>query len=102
MLCIRGCRGAIGVLLGYFDYVCQLSNTRLCDFAAARDVIMDFKVLKELRRGRGMGLSELSKLSGVSIDRLGLIERGEVLYPNYATIERIVEALGYRLSISLR
>lgn len=54
---------------------------------------MDGKKIRDLRMKRGISLTELSKLSGVSKSYLSFIERGKQTNPSIEVIEKIAKAL---------
>jgi XRE family transcriptional regulator of biofilm formation len=54
---------------------------------------MDGKKIKDLRINRGMSLTELSKVSGVSKSYLSFIERGKQKNPSIDVIEKLASAL---------
>lgn len=54
---------------------------------------MDGKKIRDLRIERGISLTELSKLSGVSKSYLSFIERGKQTNPSIDVIEKIAKAL---------
>ncbi|HHY74882.1 MAG TPA: helix-turn-helix transcriptional regulator [Bacillus bacterium] len=54
---------------------------------------MDGKKIRDLRIKRGLTLTELSKLSGVSKSYLSFIERGKQTNPSIEVIEKIAKAL---------
>lgn len=60
-----------------------------------------FEKLKTLRLKTGMSMVELAEKSGIKQGDISKIERG--LKPNvsYRVIERLVNAMGYRLDIAL-
>ncbi|MFZ3589657.1 helix-turn-helix domain-containing protein [Bacillus sp. DJP31] len=55
---------------------------------------MDGKKIKELRLRRGISLTELSKISGVSKSYLSFIERGKQKNPSIDVLEKLAVALG--------
>ncbi|MFN5417944.1 MAG: helix-turn-helix domain-containing protein [Flavobacteriia bacterium] len=61
---------------------------------------MDLKKLKLIRKSKGVTLKEMSKVVGVSAERLSLIERGMV-NPSFQTVLNIVDFLGCQLLIVL-
>lgn len=54
---------------------------------------MDGKKIRELRVKRGLSLTELAKLSGISKSYLSFIERGEQANPSIEVIDKIAHAL---------
>ncbi|MBM7662664.1 transcriptional regulator with XRE-family HTH domain [Bacillus mesophilus] len=54
---------------------------------------MDGKIIKELRLKRGMSLTELANVSGVSKSYLSFIERGKQNNPSIEVIEKLAAAL---------
>ncbi|WP_017755130.1 helix-turn-helix domain-containing protein [Calidifontibacillus oryziterrae] len=54
---------------------------------------MDGKKIRDLRIKRGLSLSELAKLSGVSKSYLSFIERGKQTNPSIEVVEKIAAAL---------
>ncbi|WP_456276812.1 helix-turn-helix domain-containing protein [Bacillus sp. AK128] len=54
---------------------------------------MDGKRIKELRLKRGMSLTELSNVSGVSKSYLSFIERGKQNNPSIEVMEKLAHAL---------
>ena len=54
---------------------------------------MDGKKIRDLRLKRGLSLTELSRLSGVSKSYLSFIERGKQTNPSIEVIEKIAKAL---------
>jgi len=54
---------------------------------------MDGKKIRDLRLKRGLSLTELSRLSGVSKSYLSFIERGKQTNPSLEVIEKISKAL---------
>ena len=61
---------------------------------------MDLKVIKEIRKSKKVKLNDLSKKTGLRVDRLSRIEKGEV-DPSINTVELILNELGFKLSISI-
>lgn len=54
---------------------------------------MDGKKIRELRVKRGLSLTELAKLSGISKSYLSFIERGKQANPSIEVIDKIAHAL---------
>jgi XRE family transcriptional regulator of biofilm formation len=54
---------------------------------------MDGKKIKELRIKRGLSLTELSKIAGVSKSYLSFIERGKQKNPSIEVLEKLASAL---------
>ncbi len=54
---------------------------------------MDGKKIRDLRIKKGMSLTELAKLSGISKSYLSFIERGKQTNPSIEVIEKISKAL---------
>lgn len=54
---------------------------------------MDGKKIRDLRVKRGLSLTELAKLSGVSKSYLSFIERGKQANPSIEVIDKIANAL---------
>lgn len=54
---------------------------------------MDGKKIRDLRMKRGISLTELARLSGVSKSYLSFIERGKQTNPSIEVIEKIAKAL---------
>lgn len=59
------------------------------------------KRLRELREERRISLRELSRLSGISVNALSLIERG-MTSPSVSTLYRLVDALGVPITAIFR
>ncbi|MFZ3589650.1 helix-turn-helix domain-containing protein [Bacillus sp. DJP31] len=55
---------------------------------------MDGKKIKDLRIRRGISLTELSKISGVSKSYLSFIESGKQKNPSIEVLEKLANALG--------
>lgn len=55
------------------------------------------KAIRELRQKRGDTLDAVAKESGITLNMLSLIERGEG-NPTWATVRRIAAALGVQVS----
>jgi len=51
------------------------------------------ELVKKKRLEKGLSLRQLSKISGVSLGRLGDIERGDTKNPKLKTLQKIAEAL---------
>ncbi|KEF37754.1 putative transcriptional regulator [Schinkia azotoformans MEV2011] len=58
---------------------------------------MDGKKIRDLRMKKGMSLTELAKLSGISKSYLSFIERGKQTNPSIEVIEKISKALSVDL-----
>jgi XRE family transcriptional regulator, master regulator for biofilm formation len=54
---------------------------------------MDGKKIRELRMERGISLTELAKISGISKSYLSFIERGKQKNPGIDVVEKIARAL---------
>lgn len=50
--------------------------------------------IRELRESKGIGINELSRLSGVSAGYISSLERGEKKNPSSKTLEKLAKALG--------
>lgn len=50
--------------------------------------------IKELRESKGLGVNELSRLSGVSAGYISALERGDKQNPSPKTLEKLANALG--------
>jgi transcriptional regulator with XRE-family HTH domain len=61
---------------------------------------MNLKTLKEIRKLRKISIKELSRLTGVSRDRISLIERDKV-NPSFGTVKTICAALNCNIVITL-
>ena len=57
--------------------------------------------LRELREKKGLSLDDLSRVSGVTRDHIGRIERGESQNPREQTIEALSKALDIHPSLLL-
>ena len=57
--------------------------------------------LRELREERRISLRELGRLSGISVNALSLIERGQTS-PSVSTLYKVVEALGVPITAIFR
>ncbi|EKN68972.1 helix-turn-helix transcriptional regulator [Schinkia azotoformans] len=58
---------------------------------------MNGKKIRDLRMKKGMSLTELAKLSGISKSYLSFIERGKQTNPSIEVIEKISKALSVDL-----
>lgn len=54
-------------------------------------------IIHELRGDKS--LNSLAKESGLQVTQIRKIESGEIKEPTYKTIEKILDALGYRLQV---
>lgn len=52
---------------------------------------------RKLRISKGITQAQLAKLTGLSQQHISKIEKG-LVDPNYATLEKIVNALGYKIA----
>ena len=55
------------------------------------------KKLRELRKEKGMSLEDLSRASGVTLNHVGRIERGETTNIQLHTLKKILDALEVNL-----
>jgi len=54
------------------------------------------KIIREQRKSKALSLSQLSKISGVSVSHLGRIEQGE-RQPSTRTLQKIAKPLAFDL-----
>lgn len=52
---------------------------------------------RKLRISKGITQAQLAKLTGLSQQHISKIEKG-LVDPNYATLEKIANALGYKIA----
>lgn len=74
-----------------FSYICRLKNEYM-------DI---YEKIKELRARSGYTARELAERSGVPQSAISLIERGKKPNVSFATLDKLVRAMGYRLDVVL-
>jgi DNA-binding Xre family transcriptional regulator len=70
--------------------------------AAEAELLKVAHLLAAAREQRGISLSELARLTGMTRQALSRIERGENKNPTFSTLQRIADALGKQVIIQLR
>lgn len=80
-----------GMGFDIFWYICSLKNM----------VMEVYEKIKELRLRAGYTTRQLEERSGVPQSAISLIERGKKPNVSFATLEKLVRAMGYRLDVVL-
>ena len=60
--------------------------------------IMNYTILKDIRKGKGIKLNQLETITGIPRERIGRIERGQA-NPKLNDIEAICKALGLTVAL---
>lgn len=63
---------------------------------------MNIKEMSDLRKNLGINLSEMSRRTGLNRNTLAKIESNKIKSPSFDSIEKMVEALGFKIIITLK